>query len=39
MHPHQGGQRYTVDQTNRVNVRYQLRVTDRKEPVVWQRIA
>ncbi|MBP8920150.1 MAG: hypothetical protein R2719_05780 [Micropruina sp.] len=35
----QGGQRYTVDQTNRVNVRYQLRVTDRKEPVVWQRIA
>lgn len=35
----EGGEKYTVDQTNSVKVRYALTVTDAKEPVVWQRVA
>jgi len=35
----QGGETYMVDQTNPVDVKYMLTVTDPKEPVVWQRVA
>lgn len=34
----QNGETYTVDQTNSVDVRYMLTVTDPKVAVVWQRI-
>ena len=35
----QGGEKYTVDQTNSVNVRYLASVTNAKDPVAWQRVA
>lgn len=35
----QNGEKYQVDQTNSVNVRYLVSVTNPKDPVVWQRIA
>lgn len=35
----QNGEKYMVDQTNSVDVRYLLTVTDPKAEVVWQRIA
>jgi hypothetical protein len=34
----QNGEKYMVDQTNKVAVRYMLTVTDPSVPVVWQRI-
>lgn len=34
----QGGETYTVDQTNSTDVRYMLTVTDAKAPVAWQRV-
>lgn len=35
----QNGEKYQVDQTDTVSVRYLVSLTDAKEPVVWQRVA
>ena len=35
----QNGEKYMVDQTNSVDVRYMLTVTDDTVPVVWQRVS